>query len=337
MKEMREIIHSLPDQFLEMVEYFKVKGHSNDIEKYIKAQKFNKILICGMGGSGISGDIIAVLYPELEVIVNKDYQIPQYIDKKTLAILVSYSGNTEETLSNYRQLTKNNIPIVVVSSNGELLKKRAWLKIQIPRGLPPRGALGYLFTPILFTLYKSGLIKKNPEQILIKTALFLRKQAKILERQGKVLARITSGKLPIIYADSNAFGVVARRWQCQLNENSKILCHTNIIPEMNHNEIVGLGRPARLNKDMIVFFLNDAGAFSRNKLRIRIIKEIVNNEVRGLKTIDIKPRGRNLLEQMFWTIMLGDFLSLYLALDYGIDPMPVKRIDYLKQKLSVIR
>ncbi|MGQ9664996.1 MAG: bifunctional phosphoglucose/phosphomannose isomerase [bacterium] len=333
---MREIIHSLPEQIFEAINIF-TNSFKYDADKDVFKKKFDRILICGMGGSGISGDIAAVLYPELEIIVSKDYQIPQYIDKKTLAILVSYSGNTEETLSNYRQLTKNNIPILVISSNGELLKKRAALKVQIPKGLPPRGALGYLFTPIPFILYKTGLIKKNPEQILIKAALFLRKQAKILEKQGKALAQITLDKLPIIYADSSAFAVVAKRWQCQLNENSKMLCHTNIIPEMNHNEIVGLGRPVRLNKDMIVFFLNDPGAFSRNKLRVRIIKEIVNNEIRGLKTIDIKPKGRNLLEQMFWTIMLGDFLSLYLALDYGIDPMPVKRIDYLKQKLSVIR
>lgn len=331
MKGMREIIHSLPDQIFETIQNFKHYG------KDINTQKFNKILICGMGGSGISGDIVAVLYPELEIIVNKDYQIPGYIDKKTFAILVSYSGNTEETLSNYRDLRKNGISIAVISSNGELLNKKALLKVQIPKGLPPRGALGYLFTPIPFILYKTGLKKKNPEQILIKTALFLRKQAKLLEKQGKVLAQIISGKMPIIYADSNAFGVVAKRWQCQLNENSKILCHTNIIPEMNHNEIVGLGKPTELNKNTIIIFLNDPKGFSRNKLRARIIKQILKNEIRGLKFIDINPGGRNLLEQMFWTIMLGDFLSFYLAVNTGTDPMPVKRIDYLKQKLSEVR
>ncbi len=331
MKGMREIIHSLPDQIFETIKNFQY--YSKDI----KAQKFNKILICGMGGSGISGDIASVLYPELEIIVNKDYQIPGYIDKRTFAILVSYSGNTEETLSNYRHLKKNGNKIAVISSNGELLKKEALLNIKIPRGFPPRGALGYLFTPIPIILYKAGLIKKDPEPILIKTALFLKKQAKKLEQKGKILAGLILNKMPIIYADSNAFGVVAKRWQCQLNENAKMLCHTNIIPEMNHNEIVGLGKPAQINKHTIIIFLNDPNGFSRNKLRVRIIKEILKNELKGLQTIDIHPLGRNLLEQMFWTIMLGDFLSLYLARNKGTDPMPVKRIDYLKQRLSEFR
>ncbi len=331
MKGMREIIHSLPDQILETIQNFQY------YRKDIKTQKFNKILICGMGGSGISGDIVSVLYPELEIIVNKDYQIPEYIDKRTFAILVSYSGNTEETLSNYRHLKKNGNKIAVISSNGELLKREALLTIQIPRGFPPRGALGYLFTPIPLILYKAGLIKKNPEQILKKTSLFLKRQAKKLEQKARNLAGLISDKMPIIYADSNAFGVVAKRWQCQLNENAKMLCHTNIIPEMNHNEIVGLGKPAQINKHTIIIFLNDPNGFSRNKLRVRVIKEILKNEIKGLQTIDIHASGTNLLEQMFWTIMLGDFLSLYLAQHTGTDPMPVKRIDYLKQRLSEFR
>lgn len=331
MKGMHEIIHSLPDQIFETIKNFQY------FRKDIKTQKFNKILICGMGGSGISGDIVSVLYPELEIIVNKDYQIPEYIDKKTFAILVSYSGNTEETLSNYRHLKKNGNKIAVISSNGELLKKEALLSIKIPKGYPPRGALGYLFTPIPIILYKAGLIKKDPEPIHIKTALFLKKQAKKLEQKGKILAGLILNKMPIIYADSNAFGIVAKRWQCQLNENSKILCHTNIIPEMNHNEIVGLGEPAQIKKHTIIIFLNDPNGFSRNKLRVRIIKEILQNEIKELEFIDIHPAGTNRLEQMFWTIMLGDFLSLYLAQNTSTDPMPVKRIDYLKQRLSELR
>jgi len=332
MNSMRETIYSLPEQIAEAINIFKCYWHECP-DKNILSKKFNRVLICGMGGSGISGDIISGLYPEVEIIVNKDYQIPEYIDKKTLAILISYSGNTEETLSNYNIFKKIGIQTAVISSNGALLKKKALLKIQIPKGLPPRGALGYLFTPIPLLLYHTGLLKKNPETMLARLFLFLKKQAKILEEKGQVLADLINGKLPIIYANSNIFGIVARRWQCQLNENSKILCHTNIIPEMNHNEIVGLGRPKHFNKDLIVIIFNSPNALPRNKLRIKIIKEIIKQEIAGLKVIDINPSGRNLLEHVFWTIMLGDFLSYYLALKTGIDPMPVKRIDYLKQRL----
>ncbi|MEO0095051.1 MAG: bifunctional phosphoglucose/phosphomannose isomerase [candidate division WOR-3 bacterium] len=330
---MREIIHSLPEQIVESIKLFNF-AWGNISDKTILHRKFERVLICGMGGSGISGDIASVLYPELNIVVNKDYKLPRYIDKKTLGILVSYSGNTEETLNNYNLLRKKGIAVVVISSNGRLLKDRASLRIQIPQGFPPRGALGYLFTPIPLLLYRIDLIKKNPEKELIKLSGFLRKQAGQIEKKAKNLVELFIGKLPIIYANSDASGVIARRWQCQLNENSKILCHTNIIPEMNHNEIVGIGRPPHLNKDLIVVFINDHNAFIRNKIRVRIIKDIINEEIKGLKYIDINPTGRNPMERIFSTVMLGDFLSCYLALKTGVDPLPVKRIDYLKNRLS---
>lgn len=333
MKGMREIIYSLPQQLIEGINLFNYTW-SDTLNKKNFRKRFERVLICGMGGSGISGDITSILYPELDIRVNKDYQIPHFIDNSTLGILISYSGNTEETLYNYKILRKMDIPLVIISSNGQLLKKEALFKIQIPGGFPPRGALGYLFTPIPLLLHRCGLIKKNPETELANVAQFLREELKTLEKKGKRLAQLLGEKIPIIYANSNPFGVVAKRWQCQLNENSKILCHINIIPEMNHNEIVGLGSPKRLNKDLVIIFLNDPGAFIRNRLRVKIIKEVIDREISGLTYIDINPPGKSLIKQVFWTMMLGDFLSFYLAMAKGIDPLPVARIDFLKSRLS---
>ncbi|MEO0206694.1 MAG: bifunctional phosphoglucose/phosphomannose isomerase [candidate division WOR-3 bacterium] len=330
---MRKIIYSLPEQIEESISLFDSAWNNVGYKSFFH-KRFEKVLICGMGGSGISGDIVSALYPEINIIVNKDYQIPAYVDKKTLGILVSYSGNTEETLHNFSILKKRGVSIAMISSDGKLMKEKAFLKIRIPQGFPPRGALGYLFTPIPFLLYHTGLLARNPKMELAKMALFLKKQAKSIEKKGRLLAKMFVGKIPIIYANSNAFAVVAKRWQCQLNENSKVLCHINIIPEMNHNEVVGIGRPKSLNKDLMILFLNDPDAFVRNKLRVRIIKEIINKEIKGLKFTEINPLGRNPLERVFSTIMLGDFLSLYLAQRTGIDPMPVRRIDYLKNRLS---
>ncbi len=333
MKGMREIIYSMPDQITEAISIFNCfwPKYSN---KVILHRHIHRVLICGMGGSGISGDIVSALYPEIDVVVNKDYEIHKYVDKDTLGILVSYSGNTEETLNNYDILQKRKIPVVLISSNGRLLKNSAILKIQIPSGLPPRGALGYLFTPIPLLLYRTGLLKKNPEMQLANLVLFLKKWAKSIEKKGKSLAKSIVNRLPVIYANSNLYNVVAKRWQCQLNENSKIFCHTNIIPEMNHNEIVGLGRPKRFNRNLIAIFVDDPNAHPRNRMRLRIIKEIIRKEVKDLKSVDINPAGRTILEQVFWAIMLGDFLSLHIALKTGIDPVSVKRIDYLKHRLS---
>lgn len=321
---MREIIYSLPEQISEAVRLVP--------EKSIGKKKYDTVLICGMGGSGISGEILSALYPDLLIVSNKDYDIPKFVDRKTLAILVSYSGNTEETLSNFEQLQRRKTDMLLISSNGRLLKKKARGKIKVPGGLPPRGALGYLFTPLPIILHQAGLTKIDPRKGLVTLWEFLIRERNGIEKMAKKMAGKFIDRLPIIYSDSAAFMPVANRWRCQLNENAKVLAHFNVIPEMNHNEIVGLGRPARLNKYITIVCLNDPGAHSRNKLRRRLLKSIVGSEIPSV--VDVEPKGSNTLQHIFWTIMLGDFVSYYLAIEQGVDPAPVDRIEQLKKQMS---
>jgi glucose/mannose-6-phosphate isomerase len=117
-----------------------------------------------------------------------------------------------------------------------------------------------------------------------------------------------------------------------LNENSKVIAHINIIPEMNHNEIVGLGSPKELNSKLLIAFLNDPRAYPRNKLRQKVIKDVIGKQIKNI--IEVAPEGKDNLQRIFWTVMLGDFISYWLAIKTGIDPMPVKRIDYLKKRLA---
>jgi glucose/mannose-6-phosphate isomerase len=285
-----------------------------------------------MGGSGISGDILKALYPDVLIISNKDYSIPEYCDAATLAILISYSGNTEETLNNYTLLLRRNARRVIISSGGTLLDLAGDLKVKIPPGLPPRGALGYLFAPLPMTLYRFGMIPRNPEPALIALAKFLKTQRNTIERRAKALSKKCVDRLPIIYATSSMFLPVARRWQCQLNENAKVLAHINVIPEMNHNEIVGLGKPDALNSQISMIFLHDPAAHPRNKLRVQFLKGLIENKFAHV--LDVTPEGTNHMQRMFWTIMLGDFLSYYVAIRMDIDPLPVKRIDELKKYLA---
>lgn len=323
---MRDIITSLPEQMLTAV---KLSPHT-----VIKKKKYNRIIVCGMGGSGISGEIIKVLYPDLGIISNKDYTIPSYIDHNTLAIVVSYSGNTEETLSNYALLRKRKAGVIIVSSGGQLLKKKADGKVKIPGGLPPRGALGYLFTPLPFILRRYRLIRNDPRSTIIGLATFLKKTRRATEQKAKILAKKFVNKIPVIYANSTTYSPVARRWQCQLNENAKTMAHINMIPEMNHNEIVGLGRPVAFNKTILPVFINDPKAHKRNKARVVILSRIIRGLFSGI--IAIKPHGDNDFRRIFWTIMLGDYISYFVARATNVDPMPVKRIDYLKNELSKI-
>ncbi len=321
---MREIIYSLPEQILEAIELVPTISESK--------KKYDKILICGMGGSGISGEILKALYPHVQIITNNDYSIPAYIGKSTLSILISYSGNTEETLRNYRLLNKRKTGIVTITSNGKLLRRSCRMRVRVPGGLPPRGAIGYLFTPLPMLAHKFHIIKKDPKKELISLAIFLQKEREKVEKRAKDLSKKMFNKLALIYSNSRLFVPVARRWQCQLNENAKMLAHINIIPEMNHNEIVGLGRPKALSKEMALIFLNDPHAYSRNKIRVKVVKEIIKSMFSGI--IDINPTGTSNIQRLFWTIMLGDFASYYCALRANIDPMPVTRIDYLKKRLS---
>jgi glucose/mannose-6-phosphate isomerase len=176
------------------------------------------------------------------------------------------------------------------------------------------------------------MVRTNPEPELRALAQFLLMNRASLCREARKISRRLVGKLPVIYSDTRAFSVVANRWRCQFNENSKIICHTSVIPEMNHNEIVGLGRPQKFNKDIRLIFLHDPETNPRNLKREKIMKEIIRNDLKNI--IDIHPQGGNRIERMFWTIMLGDFVSYYLAEMTGVDPLPVKRIEYLKKRLK---
>lgn len=184
-------------------------------------------------------------------------------------------------------------------------------------------------------MHGAHLIRDDPRKKMLDLAKFLTKERDAIEQVARKLAPRFIDRLLILYSNSPTFKPVANRWQCQLNENAKTFAHVNVIPEMNHNEIVGLGRPEKFNPDALLVFLNDPGAHRRNKLRVRVLKELVRNELRAM--VDVEPKGRNRLQRIFWTIMLGDFISCYVAVATGIDPMPVDRIDRLKNRLSKLR
>jgi len=321
---MKEIIYSLPDQIQ--------RSLTSQPPAAVRRRPLDRVLCCGMGGSGISADILAAFYPKIPIVANKDYSIPQYAGRTDLAIFVSYSGNTEETLNNYRLLAGKAGGRAIITSGGALYKRPADLKIRVPSGLPPRGALGYLFTPLPLVLHRFGLIRQDPRPSLEALARFLILTRDNLSRRARSWAGRFRGKLPLIYADTAAFGVVASRWRCQLNENAKILCHSNVIPEMNHNELVGLGRPKKFNRDILIVFLRDPESSPRNTRRIAVMRELIRGDLRDI--IEIEPEGRDRIQRMFWAIMLGDFISYYLAELTGVDPLPVKRIEYLKKQLS---
>ncbi len=324
---MIEIIDDLPQQIEEAVEL----GSSVDFE--FKGVK--NVCIGGMGGSSIGGELlqnISTRHSKIPFSVVRDYNLPRFVNSKTLMIIVSYSGNTEETLSLMNQVS-NKAKILCVSSNGvvaDRAKEKKIPLISIPKGYPPRGAIAYLFFPVLEVLRKSDLIKVKKEDIdeVIRVLSDNMETAKVWAEE--VSGRLKE-KLPFVYSVHD-FGGVARRWCTQINENSKSLAHFAVFSELNHNEIVGWENPKEILKRIFIFILRDREETEKAKKRIEITTELIE-EYAG-EIMDVYSEGKSQLAKFFSLIQKGDYLSFYLARNYKVDPLPVKKIQELKRRLA---
>jgi glucose/mannose-6-phosphate isomerase len=305
---------------------------------------FTKIVFCGLGGSAIGADLIkSYLYFEAKIPIQvvREYSLPGCVDNTTLVFLASYSGNTEETLSAYSQAKESGAALIALSSDGQL--KECALRdkvgfIEMPRGLPPRCSLGYMSIIPLCILEKLGLIRNVQPSVNQVVAVLEELKKNLSPRIGqkeniaKSAALKLFNKFAVIYSASVHFDICALRLRGQLAENSKALSSSHVFPEMNHNEIVGWQNPGKLFKDFVVVMLRDKGVHPRVGLRMDITGDILHKE--GVKIIEIWSRGEGLLARIFSLIYIGDFISYYLALLYGIDPTPVERVTYLKNQLA---
>jgi glucose/mannose-6-phosphate isomerase len=302
------------------------------------------VVIAGMGGSAVGGDILrSYLSKEapFPLSVNRGYRLPAFVDKNTLVFFVSYSGNTEETVSAYvhgRELGSRRICITSGGHLAELAREDSSPLVTIPNGQPPRTALGYLFIPMLLILGRLHLIQDQSlqvrEVVSIIEALRDRFQPSVTEQgnQAKQLARMLWNRFPIIYTGHEPMAPVAYRWTTQLNENAKTLAHWNVVPEMNHNEIVGWGTPARFCPDAGVVFLRDRDEEIPIQKRIGLTSQTIEPMVGEIR--EVWSEGDSLLARIFSLIYRGDYVSYYLAILYGVDPTPVERIDLFKRRLA---
>ena len=306
-------------------------------------RNYNSIVFSGLGGSAIGADFIrSYLEEEVEtpIIVNRDYTIPGIVNENTLFIVSSYSGNTEETLSAYEFAKKKKANIMSLSSNGKLMDLSVKSDIpfmRIPGRLAPRAALAYGTIPFLCVFAKLGIIRWKSSEIKEAVRLLsnlrgkLRLEVPARKNLAKKIASRIYGKIPIIYGADRYIDVVVTRWRGQLAENSKTLSFGHVLPEMNHNEIVGWQNPKKLLKSLIVLLLRDSGDHPRVAKRMEITKDIIKKM--GTKVIEVNSTGKGLLARMFSLVCIGDWVSFYLAALNGVDPTPVKRITYLKKKL----
>ena len=289
--------------------------------------KVDKIFVCGMGGSAVGGDLLRIYMQnsKIPVFVVRDYKVPNFVDENSLVFAVSYSGNTEETISAYQDAVKKKAKIVAVTTGGQL-GSMAKKVIKIPSGMQPRAALGYTFFPVLGVLVNSGIVDVKGREI--EEMLDILSKTEEFKTVGERIAKKIGKRTPIIYA-SEMLGAVAYRWKTQFNENGKVAAFYHVFSEMNHNEIAGY---QNINKnDYIAIFIRDKFDNERIKKRMDVTKEIISTRV---DVEEVFTRGEFLLSRIFSGIYYGDFASYYLALANRIDPTPVTVIENLKKKLK---
>lgn len=303
----------------------------------------DKVVVLGMGGSAIGGDLVrslAALEAELPVFVQRDYDLPAFVDAGTLIIASSYSGNTEETLSAFEQALNTDAKKLVITTGGRLkdiAEGRNIPVFTIAYEAQPRAALGFGLLPILCFLQKLGFLSDKSAdvaemvQVLQKLSRKIGEEAPLSDNPAKQLAYRLCGRLPVVYG-AGILAEVARRWKTQINENSKAWAFFEVFPELNHNATVGFLLPQELASKIEVLMLRSPSLHKRVQLRYRVTCELLDQAKVEHEFVD--SDGDSPLSQMMSLIMFGDYASYYLAILYRIDPSPVKVIDYLKQQLA---
>lgn len=302
----------------------------------------NAIIAAGMGGSGISGELLKDWARDrinVPIEVNREYRLPRYAGKNTLVFVVSYSGETEESLSVLLDAIRRGCMIFCVSSGGKLREFAEELNLPhllVPSGMAPRATLPYLFMPMPTILEKSGLVSDVDGEIS-ETVKILRQvsnenspEKPFKGNLSKILASNVKGTIPSVYG-FGLFRAAAQRLKTQFNENSKNPAKWEFFPELNHNEIVGWEAAEEFAGFLSVIFIRDADEPREIRQRIETTRELISQEIVKL---EIWSRGKSSLAKMSSVICTGDFTSVYLAVLRGIDPTPVKTIATLKQKLE---
>jgi glucose/mannose-6-phosphate isomerase len=305
------------------------------------------VIVCGMGGSAIGGQMLADLAKmdsAVPICLERGYTLPAFVDEKTPVICVSYSGNTEEVLSSFEEALKRKSPLVAITSGGELAERAQKVGVPthiVPGGMPPRAALGHLFTPLLRIASNVGLYEISDEEVVsaVRKLRDLSKRYSLdsdpAENSAMQLTKKLYGKIPLIYSGGGLLAGSAYRWKCQFNENSKCMAFNNIFSELGHNEIMGWESPERLREDFFVIMLKDGEDHPRIRKRMEItFRELEPLGGGGMQIESSGEKGRRgRLSRLFSILALGDFTSVYLAVEYGKDPTPIEKIEDIKEAM----
>ena len=303
----------------------------------------DKVVILGLGGSAIGGDLLRGLTASLSrplVMVQREYNLPAWVDEKTLVIAASYSGNTEETLSGFTQALKNNCKRLVISTGGqltELARQNGVPVFVIEHVSPPRAALGYSLLPLLAIMQNLGFISGEAAEVdgMVSALKMIcqswQEDSSQDHNQAKMLAARLYGKIVVIYG-AGILTDVARRWKTQINENSKQWAFFETLPELNHNAVLGYRYPTGTADRVYVLLLRCQSLHARTLIRYKVTGELLEQNQIPFQYVD--SQGGNDLKHVMSLVLLGDWVSYYMAVLNGIDPSAVPEIDLLTQRLA---
>jgi glucose/mannose-6-phosphate isomerase len=311
-----------------------------------RADDFDNIVVMGMGGSGIVGDVLVSVGTAtlpVPIVVLKQYRTPAFVGPRTLAFAVSYSGDTEETVEMARGALAAGATLVVLACGGELGRladERGALHLPCPTGIVmPRAALGAMVAPLFVTLFRMGLLPEahaglvKAQQQLARRRDQCRPEVEGAANPARELARRIGRTIPLIYGAGGLGAVAAMRWKCSVNENAKAPAFWNQYPELDHNEICGWGQHGDVTRQLVTLVeLRHGLEHARLAQRSAATRALIEEAVAQVIQVDAEGEGR--LAQLLDLIYIGDWTSLYLALDNDIDPGPIDAITQLKDELA---
>jgi glucose/mannose-6-phosphate isomerase len=311
------------------------------IEGLPPANEVDNVLVLGMGGSGIAGDVLAAVggpFVSVPIVVTKGYAPPSFVGPGTLCFAVSFSGNTEETLEAAQAAAAAGARMVVVTAGGELgALAPTWQAphVPLPTDIPqPRAALGALSVPLILLLEKVGLfpgasgwVDAAVEQLTVRRAALEAGDA------AQQIARTIDGTIPLIFGAGPLGGVAAARWKAQVNENAKAPAFTGTYPELCHNEIVGWGQHGDVTRQVFTLVeLRHDEEHPQELRRFELVRDLMAEVVHDV--VEVRAVGEGPLAQLFDLTLMGDHVSLHMAAQAGIDPGPIPVLDDLKRALA---
>jgi glucose/mannose-6-phosphate isomerase len=319
-------------------------ARARGVDLGIHADLVSRVVVCGMGGSGIAGDVAAAMAlagGSMPVSVTKGFTLPAFVDEHTLVVLVSYSGDTAETMACFDQAHALAAPMVAVATGGrlgEMATAHDLPHVVPPAGMQPRAAFPYLATAVLVVLERVGVLGDLTGELVEVDDVLQEATARLVpavgsaENAAKAIAAELDGTLPIVWGQDGPLAVAAMRWKTQLNENAKVPAYAVSLPELDHNEIVGLGPGAPSAGSLAIVALRTPGEDPRMAKRVDASLALARRA--GARVVEARSSGSSPLARIASAVLLGDFASVYLGVLRGVDPTPVEAIAALKAQLA---